>query len=119
MESAASSRNEGIMPETPFHYDLDSDNMTPLHFAANLGNVKVIELLVKHGADVNAVDGYNTTPLHYAEMSGNVRAIEFLVKFVPENLGEIIEMPQGLIAPAEEVLHLQGEGSASAPVDGQ
>jgi ankyrin repeat protein len=43
---------------------------TPLHIAAAEGRVDVAELLVKHGADVNARNNNNSTPLHLAANAG-------------------------------------------------
>lgn len=42
------------------------NNWTILHAAARNGNVKVVELLIVHGADVNAKDKYDWTPLNLA-----------------------------------------------------
>ena len=40
---------------------------TPLHFAAATNSQRIAELLLAHGADVNAVDAIKwSTPLHYA-----------------------------------------------------
>ncbi len=52
---------------------------TPLHYAAESGNVEAIKFLVSKGADVNAVTTAYMTPLHYAAESGHVEAIKFLV----------------------------------------
>jgi hypothetical protein len=41
-------------------------NLTPLHWAALLGNPEPVQLLIKHGADVTAKDWNNNTPLHFA-----------------------------------------------------
>lgn len=43
---------------------------TPLHFAAQKGNIQMARLLVEHGADVNAVDADRTTPLLEAAHGG-------------------------------------------------
>ena len=40
--------------------------MVPLHNACSYGHYEVTELLVKHGASVNAVDLWQFTPLHEA-----------------------------------------------------
>jgi len=40
--------------------------MRPLHFAANFAREKVVKLLLKNGADVDAKDGGGNTPLHWA-----------------------------------------------------
>jgi hypothetical protein len=43
---------------------------TPLHMAAFYGRTKIAELLIAHGADVNARDQIAMTPLHAAVISG-------------------------------------------------
>ena len=50
---------------------------TPLNSAALCGDPAVIEILVEHGAKVNA--RYYQTPLHLAVVSGNVEAIKVLL----------------------------------------
>ena len=55
---------------------------TPLHFAANRDDLKAIEILLAHGADLNAktdVDDF-TTPLEEAEALGRTRAADLLRK---------------------------------------
>jgi hypothetical protein len=42
----------------------DSLGITPLHLAARTGNIRGIEMLLKYGADVNAIDGGRDTPLN-------------------------------------------------------
>jgi ankyrin repeat protein len=39
---------------------------TPLHIAARKNNTDVMEVLVHHGADVNARNCFGDTPLHTA-----------------------------------------------------
>ena len=53
--------------------------MTPLHWAAVGGHKDVVELLLAHGAEVNArySDGY--TPLHYAAANGHKDVVELLL----------------------------------------
>ncbi|EDQ86135.1 uncharacterized protein MONBRDRAFT_11178 [Monosiga brevicollis MX1] len=81
---------------------------TPLHWACYNGHVKVLEMLLKHGADTEAknnvstvppssplyppYDGapvphddddavpYGNTPLHYACLNGQVKVVEMLLK---------------------------------------
>ena len=43
---------------------------TPLHMAARSGNVQVAQLLVSHGADVNALNLDDLTPLVIAAQEG-------------------------------------------------
>lgn len=51
----------------------DKDNVTPLHRAAMGGHVDAVRVLLKHGADVKALDGmFSATPLVWAvEGRGN------------------------------------------------
>jgi hypothetical protein len=41
----------------------DSTGMTPLHSAARLGHIKIVELLVAEGGDVNVKSKFGETPL--------------------------------------------------------
>ncbi|XP_055309732.1 putative ankyrin repeat protein RF_0381 [Sitodiplosis mosellana] len=60
-----------------------SSYFKPIHLAAELGNVRVVETLIKHGAEINAK--HNNThleysPLHYAASEGNADVVRFLCK---------------------------------------
>lgn len=67
-----------------------SDQWTPLHAAANLGRkdyetqvpgrLKSAELLLAHGADVNAVDKQGRTPLDLAYEHGDKEMANILIK---------------------------------------
>jgi len=67
-----------------------SDQWTPLHAAANLGRkdyqsqvpgrLKSAELLLAHGADVNAVDKQGRTPLDLAYEHGDKEMADILIK---------------------------------------
>jgi len=58
------------------------DGWTPLHTAANRKqNIKMIEMLVMYGADVNAaVSGSGWTPLHGAVMEKDKESVEYLLR---------------------------------------
>ena len=45
--------------------------MTPLHYAADNGNVNIIRLLLSKGADLTALDEDNQTPLMISEICGH------------------------------------------------
>jgi ankyrin repeat protein len=54
---------------------------TPLHFAVESSRLDIVDLLLKAGADVNAVRGeHGESPLHVAARSGDTAMILFLVK---------------------------------------
>ena len=51
---------------------------TPLHFAARDNEVEMVELLLKHGADVNAKQNSGLTPLRVAMRNNAVEAADLL-----------------------------------------
>ncbi len=51
-----------------------------LHLAANHSDYKDVELLLKHGADVNAKGDIGLTALHYAASKGKLDIVKLLVK---------------------------------------
>jgi ankyrin repeat protein len=55
--------------------DMDS----PIHKAAEKGDVDVLKILVSQGADVNDNAGFGITPLHAAAGNGKIEAVQFLV----------------------------------------
>jgi hypothetical protein len=57
----------------------DEYGSTPLHEAANRGKKEAAELLLAHGADVNARTNDGSTPLHDAAMGGSKEVAELLL----------------------------------------
>ncbi|MFN7834447.1 MAG: ankyrin repeat domain-containing protein [Burkholderiaceae bacterium] len=57
---------------------------TPLHIAANKGNVEIVKLLVEGGANTKGVFIANAntryTPLHLAALKGNLEVVQYLVE---------------------------------------
>ncbi|XP_063290647.1 poly [ADP-ribose] polymerase tankyrase-2 isoform X2 [Pelobates fuscus] len=53
---------------------------TPLHLAAGYNRVKIVQLLLQHGADVHAKDKGDLVPLHNACSYGHYEVTELLVK---------------------------------------
>ena len=49
---------------------------TPLHEAARGGHDDILQLLLNHGASVNAVDNDGDTPLHDAAREGHVKCVK-------------------------------------------
>lgn len=67
----------------------DSDNITPIHFAARNGAAKVLRCMISkctsHGYPVDVVlkfiDEENSTPMHHAIDSGQVNVLKVLLEF--------------------------------------
>lgn len=57
----------------------DESGRTPLHFAAQTGNIGVISMLLAAGADVKAKCMYGRTPLHVATCARQVDAMKALI----------------------------------------
>lgn len=56
------------------------DNLTPLHYAADRGFVKVVAVLIASGgADVNAKDESGNTPVMTAAICGSLESIKILI----------------------------------------
>jgi ankyrin repeat protein len=55
-------------------------NKTFLIWAAELGRISEVQLLLDCGSDVNAADVFGTTGLHYAVSNKNFQMVELLVK---------------------------------------
>ena len=53
---------------------------SPLWCAAAVGHIKIVELLVKFGASVNAVTKSNSTPLRAACFDNHFRVVKYLVE---------------------------------------
>ena len=54
----------------------DYDGRTPLHYAAEGGNIDVVKLLLEHGADPNVKNNFDETPLHYAAEGGHLDVVK-------------------------------------------
>ena len=48
------------------NHQCSKDGRTALHVASNTGKLETIEFLLKHGANIDAIDDENCTPLHLA-----------------------------------------------------
>jgi TonB family protein len=60
-------------------FSTDPNGRTPLHWAAIGGQKDMADLLLAHGAEVNAITGDGKTPLHFAAMMGNIDVMVLLL----------------------------------------
>ena len=59
---------------------LHHDHSAPLHEAIDSGNLEIAQLLIGHGADVNAPDKWGDRPFHRAVRSRSLDLVELLLK---------------------------------------
>ena len=57
-----------------------STDVTPLHVAADAGNIRILDLLLAKGAKVNTADSGGNTALHHAARAGRAKTVLNLVK---------------------------------------
>ena len=55
------------------------DGTTPLHWAVDVGDLELVQALLRAGA-TNAANRYGTTPLELAAENGNARIIDALLQ---------------------------------------
>jgi ankyrin repeat protein len=55
---------------------MDSQNRTPLHFAAKFDNLRAAEVLIVEGAKVMSRDKLMKTPLDYAESAPMIKLLK-------------------------------------------
>ncbi len=58
-------------------YTSDGDK-TAMHIAARFGDLRMVELLVKHGGELNASTAGGVTPLHEAKNQGHSDVVDYL-----------------------------------------
>jgi len=55
------------------------DNRTLLHHACGHGKTAIVEWLIDHGADLDALDGDDKTPLFYADLGHHETVADYLI----------------------------------------
>ena len=58
----------------------NDDGWTAVHFAANNGQVKIFNYLLKNGADLYLKDQLGHTTLHLAAESGSLKVCKLIVE---------------------------------------
>ena len=79
----------------------DADGNSPLHHAAWNSQLKAMQLLLDHGANINSQSGQLWTPLHWAARNGRAPSIRWLLDH-----GAKVDVPAHLDQTA---LHLAAE----------
>ena len=67
---------EGVSVES---IDPNDKNKPALHIASHIGDMKMVKLLEKYGANFEAIDFEHLTPIFYAISSGNIELIQYLL----------------------------------------
>lgn len=71
-------KNQGIRLDMRSSYN---NGISPLHYAASLGNDSIVAYLIKNGVDVNSTDLSGKTPLHMAASQPNPIVVIELINF--------------------------------------
>ena len=71
-------QNSELTPEEIDLNGTDVEGWTPLHYAAKMGYLKVIELLCKKEAIIDATTNDGETCLHLASEYGHSKVVDFL-----------------------------------------
>lgn len=69
----------------------DENGEAPIHVAARCGSLEIMQLLVKHDADLGLVDRRGRTCLHCSAQAGHAHCLEYSLNF---GAGEFIDVRQ-------------------------
>ncbi|TMS03427.1 Tankyrase-2 [Larimichthys crocea] len=72
-------KKDELLEAARFEFDV-LQSSTPLHLAAGYNRVRIVQLLLQHGADVHAKDKGGLVPLHNACSYGHFEVTELLLK---------------------------------------
>ena len=71
--------NEALIKDGIFLFVIDYYSQTGYHWAAKLGNIKILDLLIKYGRHHNQKDFKGRTPLYLAAFNNNMEMCKFLL----------------------------------------
>ena len=60
--------------------ECDKFQMTPLHYAAEFGHIKVTKFLIEKGANIEVENEDGNTPLHEAVDGGHFEVVKYLIE---------------------------------------
>ncbi len=75
----------------------DQSGTSPLHYAAQSGNLEVVELLLNAGAELDALDSEQKLPVTYAQKYGDDEVTRYLTR-----LEKLQERPKLSLGPKPE-----------------
>ena len=71
--------NDALMNDDVYLFVIDYYGQTGYHWAAKLGNIKILDLLIKFGRHHNQKDFKGRTPLYLAAVNNNIEVCKFLL----------------------------------------
>ena len=103
--------NNGVNPNIR-----GENNLTPAHHAAYWGEVKILEQLIKHDADINADNGNDRgwTPLHSAAISGGLKKRKEVIELLLKNNADINKEDKFGWTPKDYMLLWENDPDAAA-----
>ncbi|CAD8196387.1 unnamed protein product [Paramecium octaurelia] len=72
-----------LIPTIEYYLDVDTkglDDWTALHFASNEGNLDIVNILLKHGATVDALTKFSRTPFFLTVMQNFIECANVLLQ---------------------------------------
>ncbi|XP_043479782.1 ankyrin-3-like [Leptopilina heterotoma] len=68
-----------LLLEEGYSFESCFNDKSPIHTAATFDHPRLVQLLMKFGADLNSITINKQTPLHFATAAGQLKVVEFLL----------------------------------------